>query len=88
MQILERFGVRRIEALGQRFDPSLHEVMMDVDDPSQAPGTIIRVVEHGYTIHDRLLRPARVIVSKGRVRAQPEIDDSDLGAEWASRSVS
>jgi molecular chaperone GrpE len=87
MQTLERFGVRRIDALGQRFDPSLHEVMMDVDDPLQPPGTVIRVVEHGYTIHDRLLRPARVIVSKRYVRADPEIDDSDLGAEWASHSV-
>jgi molecular chaperone GrpE len=87
MQTLERFGVRRIDALGQRFDPNLHEVMMDVDDPLQPPGTVIRVVEHGYTIHDRLLRPARVIVSKRYVRAEPEIDDSDLGAEWASHSV-
>jgi molecular chaperone GrpE len=87
MQTLEHFGVRRIDALGQRFDPSLHEAMMDVDDPSQPPGTIIRVVEHGYTIHDRLLRPARVIVSKRYVGAEPEIDDSDLGSEWASHSV-
>jgi molecular chaperone GrpE len=84
MQTLERFGVRRIEALGQRFDPSLHEVMMDVDDPSQPPDTVIRVVEDGYTIHDRLLRPARVVVTKRRVGAEPEIDDNDLGAEWAS----
>lgn len=87
MQTLERFGVRRIDALGQRFDPSRHEVMMDVDEPLQPPGTVIRVVEHGYTIHDRLLRPARVIVSKRHVRAELEIDDSDLGAEWASHSV-
>jgi molecular chaperone GrpE len=84
MQTLERFGVRRIEALGQRFDPNLHEVMMDVEDPSHPPGTIIRVVEDGYTIHDRLLRPARVFVAKRHLRAEPEIDDSDLGTEWAS----
>jgi molecular chaperone GrpE len=87
MQTLEHFGVRRIEALGQSFDPNLHEVMMDVDDPSKPPGTITRVVEHGYTIHDRLLRPARVIVTKRRLAAEPEIDDSDLGAEWAAHVV-
>jgi molecular chaperone GrpE len=87
MQTLERFGVRRIDALGQRFDPSLHEAIMDADDPSQPPGTIIRVVEHGYTIHDRLLRPARVVVSRRRVDAEPDMDDSDLGAEWAPHSV-
>ena len=87
MQTLERFGVRRIDALGQRFDPNLHEVMMDVEDPLQPPGTVIRVVEHGYTIHDRLLRPARVVVSKRHVPTELEIDDSDLGAEWASRAA-
>jgi molecular chaperone GrpE len=87
MQTLERFGVRRIEALGQRFDPNLHEVMMEVDDTSQPPGTIVRVVEHGYTIHERLLRPARVVVSKRHVPTELEIDDSDLGAEWASRAA-
>ena len=54
----------RIEALGQRFDPSIHEAIMDVDDPSRPPGTVIRVVEDGYTINERLLRPARVFVSK------------------------
>ena len=87
MQTLERFGVRRIEALGQRFDPNLLEVMMEVDDTSQPPGTIVRVVEHGYTIHERLLRPARVVVSKRHVPTELEIDDSDLGAEWASRAA-
>jgi molecular chaperone GrpE len=87
LQALERFGVRRIQALGQRFDPNLHEAVMEVDDPAQPPGTVTQVVEPGYTIHDRLLRPARVVVSKRRVDAEPEIDDSDLGAEWAARSA-
>jgi molecular chaperone GrpE len=63
---LERFGVRPIAALGERFDPNLHEAVMEVDDP--APGTVAQVVEQGYTIHGRLLRPARVVVSKQRVR--------------------
>ena len=65
MRILERFDVRPIAALGERFDPSVHEAIMEVDDPSQPPGTVIRVVEDGYTINDRLLRPARVVVSSG-----------------------
>ena len=87
LQTLERFGVQRIEAIGQRFDPNLHEVIMEDEDPSQPPGTIIRVVEHGYTIHGRLLRPARVIVSKRSVPAEAEFDDNELGAEWASHSM-
>ena len=59
-----RFGIQKIDALGKPFDPTLHEAMMEVDDPSQPPGTVVRVAEDGYTIHDRLLRPARVLVVK------------------------
>jgi molecular chaperone GrpE len=70
-QTLERFGVRRISALGERFDPKLHEAVMEVDDPTQPSGTVAQVVEQGYTIHGRLLRPARVVVSKRRVRTEP-----------------
>jgi len=71
IRTLERFGVRRISALGERFDPNLHEAVMEVDDPKQPPGTVTQVVEQGYTIHGRLLRPARVVVSKRRVRTEP-----------------
>jgi molecular chaperone GrpE len=62
--MLERFGVRTIDALGAPFDPALHEAIVEVDDPTQPPGTVVQVVEDGYTIHDRLLRPARVVVTK------------------------
>jgi molecular chaperone GrpE len=71
IQALERFGVRKIEALGQPFDPALHEAVLEVDDPSYPPSTVVRVVEDGYTIHDRLLRAARVAVSKRRTEAAP-----------------
>jgi molecular chaperone GrpE len=87
LQTLERFGVQRIEAIGQRFDPNLHEVIMEVEDPSQPPNTITRVVEHGYTIHGRLLRPARVIVSRRSVPVEAEFDDNELGVEWGSHSM-
>ena len=64
MHTLERFGVQKIEAVGQPFDPNLHEAVMEVDEPENLPNTVVRVVEDGYTIHDRLLRPARVVVAK------------------------
>jgi molecular chaperone GrpE len=64
MQALERFGVRPIAAIGERFDPRIHDAILEVDEPSQRPGIVIRVVEDGYTINERLLRPARVVVSK------------------------
>ena len=66
MTMLERFGVRRIEARDAPFDPSLHEAIMEVDDPKRAPGSVVDVMEEGYTIHDRLLRPARVSVTPSR----------------------
>jgi molecular chaperone GrpE len=70
-QALERYGVRKIEALGQPFDPALHEAVLEVEDASHPPGTVVRVMEDGYTIHDRLLRAARVAVSKRRTEAPP-----------------
>jgi molecular chaperone GrpE len=85
IRTLAQFGVHQIAALGQRFDPTLHEAIMEVDDPSQPPGTVVRVVEPGYMIQDQLLRPARVFVTKRPVPASPEPDDviDDLGSEWA-----
>jgi molecular chaperone GrpE len=82
LQTLERFGVRPIEAQGKPFDPNLHEAVLEADDPSRPPGTVTQVLEQGYTLHDRLLRPARVVVSKkageksAATASKPE--DSDL----------
>jgi molecular chaperone GrpE len=80
MRILESFDVRPIAAFGERFDPSVHEAIMELDDPSQPPGTVIRVVEDGYTIKDRLLRPARVVVSKRAIGAAsaPDEDEANI----------
>jgi molecular chaperone GrpE len=75
-QTLERFGVRRIEALGQNFDPNLHEAVAQEVAPSQPSGTITRVMEEGYMIDDRLLRPARVFVSM-QPGSAPTDEDSD-----------
>jgi molecular chaperone GrpE len=49
----------------------MHEAVMQLDDPLAAPGTVLRVLEDGYTIHDRLLRPARVAVAKRPSPEQP-----------------
>jgi molecular chaperone GrpE len=66
LNTLERFGIRKIDARGEQFDPTLHEAVMQSEDGSQQPGTIVDVVEDGYKIHDRLLRPARVVVTANR----------------------
>ena len=86
MQTLERFGVTRIEALGQRFDPNMHEAVMQDDSSSSSPGTVTRVIEPGYMLRDRLLRPARVAVARRKEKERDEetddVDDSDLGSLW------
>lgn len=64
----ERFGIRPVDALGQVFDHNLHEAMFEVPDPSQPAGTVVQVLENGYVLDDRLLRPARVGVAKGGPR--------------------
>jgi molecular chaperone GrpE len=61
--VLERHGVRRVEARGVPFDPRKHEAVAVIDDATREPGAIVDVVEEGYMIGDRLLRPARVLVN-------------------------
>ena len=61
---LERHGVSRIASKGEQFDHERHEALFEVPSPDIEPGIIVEVVEEGYMIHDRLLRPARVGVSK------------------------
>jgi molecular chaperone GrpE len=69
MQALEQFGIRKFEAMAEPFDPARHEAVMEIDDLKREQGTIGRVVEDGYMIRDRLLRPARVAVVKWRTEA-------------------
>jgi molecular chaperone GrpE len=63
-QILNRFGVKEISALNEPFDPRRHEAVMETDETEQPPGSVAQVLESGYMLHDRLLRPARVVVAK------------------------
>ncbi|MCU0837890.1 MAG: nucleotide exchange factor GrpE [Rhodospirillales bacterium] len=65
----ERHGITPIAAQGAPFDPHRHEAMFEVPDSSVAHGTVVQVLEAGYTIHDRTLRPARVGVARGGPKA-------------------
>lgn len=60
-----RFGVKKLEPKGQRFDPNLHEALFEVPDESVPSGTVMQVVEEGFSIGGRVLRPAKVGVSRG-----------------------
>jgi molecular chaperone GrpE len=62
---LERHGIARIDPLGEPFDHNFHQAMLELEDKSAAPGTVVQVMQPGYTINGRLLRPALVGVAKG-----------------------
>ncbi|HEY7764834.1 MAG TPA: nucleotide exchange factor GrpE [Aestuariivirgaceae bacterium] len=62
--VFERHGIKRMEALGQKFDPNMHQAMFEVPTADQPPGTIVQVMQDGYAIGSRCLRPALVGVSK------------------------
>ena len=61
---LEKHGVKKIETLNQKFDHNFHQAMMEVENNDVEEGTVVQVVQSGYTMHDRLLRAAMVGVSK------------------------
>ena len=63
LDILKRFGITPIEAKGAAFDPNLHQAVMQQPSKDYKPMTVLQVLENGYMVHDRVLRPARVIVS-------------------------
>ncbi len=63
-RLLEKHGITRIAAVGERFDPHRHQAMFEVPDPSVPAGTVVQVMQEGYQIGDRVLRAALVGVSK------------------------
>src|SRR3979409_1103535 len=66
---LEKNGVRKFDPAGEKFDPNVHQAMYEVPDPSVPAGTIAQVIQSGYMIGDRILRPALVGVAKGGAKA-------------------
>ncbi len=79
---LARHGVTKIEPKGSKFDPNLHEALFEVLDPNQPSGTVAQVVEAGYSIGDRVLRPAKVGVTRGGPKSVRP--DEDAPADAAS----
>src|SRR5881392_3473282 len=69
----ERHGLKRIDPKGERFDHNFHQAIFEAERPGAAPGTIIEVLQPGYVLHDRLLRPAMVGIAKA---GSPPAEDS------------
>jgi molecular chaperone GrpE len=65
LNALEKNGVKKFDPSGEKFDPNFQQAMYEVPDASVPPGTVVQVVQAGYMIGDRVLRPALVAVSKG-----------------------
>jgi len=70
-RLLAVHGVKPIEAEGQKFDPHKHQAMFEVPDPTRPEGTVVQVVQTGYAIGDRVLRPAMVGIAKGGAATPP-----------------
>ena len=66
---LTRHGVKKMEPQGQKFDPNLHEALFEIPDETVPSGTVLQVMEAGYSIGERVLRPAKVGVSRGGPKA-------------------
>jgi molecular chaperone GrpE len=72
LKAFEKHGVRKIDPQGLKFDPNLHQAMYEVPDDSVPAGTVVQVLQPGFTIGDRILRPAMVGVAKGGPKSAPE----------------
>ncbi len=90
LKALEKHGVTRLEPQGERFDPNLHQAMYEVPDPAVPAGTVVQVVQPGYRIAERVLRPALVAVAKGGpkpAKEPPANDNADAPVEAPRDSV-
>lgn len=82
----ERNGITKVDPLGERFDPQLHEAMFEYEDPSKPSGTVGQVMEPGYSLNGQPLRPAKVGVTKGGPKPEAAPTPSDQVMEDASKA--
>jgi molecular chaperone GrpE len=81
-QSLTKFGVRRVDTKGQKFDPGLHQAMFEIESGDLMPGTVAEEIQAGYAIGERVLRPALVgIVKRPKPVAVAEPDEASAGDE-------
>ncbi|MEZ0169462.1 nucleotide exchange factor GrpE [Microvirga sp. TS319] len=84
LNTLERHGVKKLDPEGQKFDPNVHQAMFEVPNPDVPNGTVVQVVQSGYVIGERVLRPALVGVAKGG----PKAPSNGAGSETAENPSS
>ena len=79
--ILEKNGITKIDTLNNKFDPNLHQAMMEVENNELDEGTVVQEIQTGYMMHDRLLRPAMVSVSKKPIKETDTDTNVDLNPD-------
>lgn len=84
---LSKYNIKRIDALNQPFDPNHHQAMTEIENASVPTGTVIQVFQDGYVLHDRLLRPAMVVVSRGGPKREPKPEGDAPAEDGVDRSV-
>ena len=77
----EKIGIKKVESINQKFDHNLHQAMMEIEKDEIESGTIVQEILPGYTLHDRLLRPAMVGVSKNTQENQDNKDKKNEETE-------
>lgn len=77
LKVLEKHGVKKFDPQGVKFDPNLHQAIFEVFDANVAPGSIAQMIQPGYMIGERVLRPAMVGVSKGGPKTAPPEQPAD-----------
>ena len=77
LSALERHGVKKIDAEGEKFDPNFHQAMFEIPNPAVPNNTVVQVVQAGFTIGDRVLRPAMVGVAKGGPKTEAAAGTGD-----------
>jgi molecular chaperone GrpE len=83
MKILERNGVRKFSPLGEKFDPNLHQAMYEVPDSAATPGSVAQVIQAGYMLGDRVLRPAMVAVAKAAPKSPASSANDNTASDAA-----
>jgi molecular chaperone GrpE len=81
LKIFDKFGVKPIESLGKSFDPTFHQAILQEETLAQPENTVLKEMQRGYMIHDRLLRPAMVVVAKAADFNRAETEDKESEAE-------
>ena len=81
ISIFEKNNIKPIESLNKKLNPNFHQAMMEIEDDTKEPGTIIQEIQRGFTIKDRLLRPSLVGVSKKTTKKEEKIEENKQNTE-------